>query len=705
MKTRYIILVLSIIFLSMFFISINAQSLVDPAKLFNLGGVTYSPLIKQTTPNQSIFIAQEGTHKRVTGERINSSINKLTGTPDNYNIPNLSGIPDQSENYPPIYYEDKMYGDVGYVPGTDPEVVYAYAKNNNRSPTTGSTVINIWNTTPLTGTYHIPVLLVDFTDAPHTLSSSVFEDQYNDSWYLDGNGTSVKKYYQKESYGTLNITFDVYDWRRLTAHTNEWYATGNNAFQLILDTMNLYGTGSNAIDFTQYDSDNDGRIDGVVILHAGYSAGQMGAGSIGSQTRIFSQSTQYSIQGKYYGNTAIVNELVKPSFCSNYIDSPISYPSDCRGEVLTEVHEFAHVLGLPDLYARSPTGSQVGAGLGDITMMAEQSGYPQHPINLDAWSRYFLGWINPTTITSTMYGNYSINSIDTNADAAFILQDNSRMNLREYFIVSNRYINQSILNQDKYLFGGINLALYNLNGGLDIYHVDETYIEERYPTNTIMYDSDMNMYNDTVSHPGIVFEQNALNDASNNQSVGFNDLYTTEWAAYYNIPDFGIFDNTERLDPSFGIFWDTTSHTYNGLEDTGVKVQTLSAGGINVIAYLQSSDAPFYAGIVNPINNHSYQKNTAINFSENHMGNDGNVSCIWKKTGGTVISTECSFSATPHSFGIDSTGCLPNTTPITLVETDLGTNEQVTDIVDISVYSSTMTMCETQNNQQASSMD
>jgi len=691
MNLRYIILLFSIIFLSFLFISLNADPITQ--NTFYLGGKTFSPLKKDNAYyyNQSVFLTQEGKHKLIVGTKAIIT-DKIIATPntDTEDIPVITGIediPSGQENLPPSsILADKMYGDVGYTPGFDPvEYFKNYKQKNN---TDASTVANIWGTTPLTGNYHIPVLLVEFADFSHTLSSSVFQDQFNSNFYLDGNGTSVKKYYYKESYGALNITYDIYEWRTLTAHTYTWYGTGNNgAYHFVLDTMNLFGTGSNPIDFTQYDSDNDGRIDGVIMLHAGYSGQQMGAGHIGSQTRLFVGTTGYVIQGKYYGNIAIVPEKTAQSICNNYLVS--NYPIDCRGEVQTEVHEFAHVLGLPDLYQINPnTGAQVGVGLGDITMMADQAALPQKPINFDAWSRYFFGWITPTTISdSSMSGNYNIYSIDTNPNAAYILKDSTKMNSREYFLVTNRHVYQSPNNQDRWLFGGLNGISRNKQGGLEILHVDEAYIESQYPTNSVMYDEDMNMYNDTVSHPGIVFEQNVLGDWSNNQMLAHIDLYTNEWNNYFSgISDFGIFDNIARLSPSSGIFWDTTSKTYNGLQDTGVKVQALSAGGYTVTTYLQSEFGPFNANITNPKNNKWYKHTSVIDFTENHNNNIGDVSCVWKKTGDIVISNDCSFSASPQSLGINSTGCSPNSTPITLTITDLETSTQVTDTVNIRVY-------------------
>src|SRR5690606_3856229 len=105
------------------------------------------------------------------------------------------------------------------------------------------------------------------------------EEQFNSPLYLDGNGTSVSQYYKKQSYGELDITFDVYDWREMP-ETHEFYInnTGNMLFHH--HALALFGTGPNGIDLTQYDSDSDGRIDGFVIVHAGYSLQNAGAGHL-----------------------------------------------------------------------------------------------------------------------------------------------------------------------------------------------------------------------------------------------------------------------------------------------------------------------------------------------------------------------------------------------------------------------------------------
>ena len=62
-------------------------------------------------------------------------------------------------------------------------------------------------------------------------------------------------------------------------------------------------------------------------------------------------------------------------------------------------HEFGHILGLPDLYARPENpGSE---GLGTWCAMSNQAanGRPQH---FSAWCKEQLGWLNPVVIDPTV---------------------------------------------------------------------------------------------------------------------------------------------------------------------------------------------------------------------------------------------------------------------------------------------------------------
>jgi len=86
---------------------------------------------------------------------------------------------------------------------------YKQSLIDNAPKNRNSSVNNIDGTSPLTGNIHIPVLLVEFTDKPHTLSLTDINAAFNSPNYLNGQGISVSKYYAKQSYGASKVTFNA----------------------------------------------------------------------------------------------------------------------------------------------------------------------------------------------------------------------------------------------------------------------------------------------------------------------------------------------------------------------------------------------------------------------------------------------------------------------------------------------------------------
>jgi hypothetical protein len=172
------------------------------------------------------------------------------------------------------------------------------------------------------------------------------------------------------------------------------------------------------------------------------------------------------------------------------------------------------------------------------------------------------------------------------------------MNPREFFLVENRYIDSS--NQDEWLLNN-RMVANNAHGGIVVYHIDENYIEYNYSGeyfNHVEWDPDGDVYDDTISHPGIVFEQRFLTPPS---SVGdgryiysqYKDaLYTTDQNTGTSGCNFSVFspkfNSIKHIDPSCGAVDDTTSNSYNGLQDTQVVVAAMDLSGPSISVYLRS---------------------------------------------------------------------------------------------------------------------
>jgi len=254
-----------------------------------------------------------------------------------------------------------------------------------------------------------------------------------------------------QSYGDLNLVFDVYNWTTMPQTFAYYSATANTEFQLITAAVNTFNP---SVNFAQYDNDNDGRIDGMIIIYP--DIGRNNTQGIWPQARILRNYIGNPVDGKYLGNAALVPE--KGARGSNSF------------EISVTTHEFAHVLGLPDLYANSATGQVNEGPVTAMTMMIfNESACLYKPINLDVWSRYFFGWINPTILTIDSAKEISLRSVNDYPDA--VILKNSNMGPREFFIVENRYRSSTdISNLDKCMFSGGSLAV----SGFAIYHVDKT---------------------------------------------------------------------------------------------------------------------------------------------------------------------------------------------------------------------------------------
>ncbi|MFA7133306.1 MAG: chitobiase/beta-hexosaminidase C-terminal domain-containing protein, partial [Bacteroidales bacterium] len=463
-----------------------------------------------------------------------------------------NSLTEETKNYPDVFYppEDVLAKQGMTLESYKQSLVDTAPKNRN------SSVDNIWGTCPLTGNINIPVLLVDFQE-DYIYDLSDISLKFNDPNYLNGAGISVSKYYTKQSYGDLNVNFFLYGWETLPHDKSYYSANDSRLYELMIDTMALFNSDVN---FANYDNDGNGRIDGVVIVFAG-SQGTPPSG-IPLHTRINkSDNNDTQFNNKLLGNVAIVPEMYKYSNTDHfdYIDGI--------------VHEFAHVLGLPDLYANSNNGgiiTQINRGpMPDMSMMT--SDHQSHnvcrkkPSNLDAWSRYFFGWTDPEVLTTESNKQISLISANDFPDAV-ILKNNDNMTNREFFIIENRHRNTSDPNNlDNCMF---NTSSPN-TGGFAIYHVDENKIEYDYPNNTVNWDRDLNYYDDTLHHPGILYEKNKVSSLSN--------FYTAAEDFYYintTYPERKYFD--ENLHIASVDIWDMTTITYSGVENPFIRFEALS---------------------------------------------------------------------------------------------------------------------------------
>jgi M6 family metalloprotease-like protein len=298
---------------------------------------------------------------------------------------------------------------------------------------------------PAEGSPKIVVLLVDFPNYPHTTDSSVFAEK------LFGNGNpsampfdSLRNYYQRSSYGKLNIQGTVLGWYR-ARHWRGFYSLGyqtrhsiNGVKKLIKEAFNHYAAEH---DFSQYDNNGDGKIDYFCIIWTGPDKGWSSIwwGWCNNNGSLFANDP-FTVSGK--GLSVFSWQWEK-----NESQNQPEYTPQ------TIIHETGHALGLPDYYdydeKKGPSG-----GVGGLDIM-DGNDYDHN-----CFSKWMLEWLTPSCeITSGAY-TVSLRPAAITKDGVAIMPGAGTIDpFSEFFMVQNRT-------------AGIENDFRLPNSGFLIWHVD-----------------------------------------------------------------------------------------------------------------------------------------------------------------------------------------------------------------------------------------
>ncbi len=198
---------------------------------------------------------------------------------------------------------------------------------------------------------------------------------------------SARKYFCETSFGQYKPVFDVVG--PVTLASNYKYYGGNNSSgddknpeKMIKEACELVDA---EVDFTLYDNNNDGKVDFVYIIYAGYGEAD-GAGD--------DYVWPHNYRLSYGGVTCLVDgKNVDNYACSNELD----YANRQHDGIGTFCHEFSHVLGLPDLYCTN-NSSHKTMGAWDILDYGPYNNDGNTPPHYSAYERFFMGWLKPTLI-------------------------------------------------------------------------------------------------------------------------------------------------------------------------------------------------------------------------------------------------------------------------------------------------------------------
>ena len=298
------------------------------------------------------------------------------------------------------------------------------------------------------GQWRCLILLIDFEDytwdkqddenfpnedriytQDHYASMLFSEDEYQHPGAENEYTGSMRDYYREISNGMFETIGTVSLWYRapepLTYYCNndgedgtpDDYGFGaypNNVRKLVEDVLEL---ADDDVNFSEFDNDENGVIDGLFIVHAGPGAETTG------RNANYIWSHKWQIEEQERDNVFISTYSMEPE----------------DGTIGVFCHEYGHVLGLPDLYDTDRSSQ----GIGDWGLMSGGSwghrvGDPRgsSPVHMCGWSKMKLGWADIQIVEQVMEGAEIPPVVGSNI--IYRLWTAGDENSREYFLVENR---------------------------------------------------------------------------------------------------------------------------------------------------------------------------------------------------------------------------------------------------------------------------
>ena len=321
----------------------------------------------------------------------------------------------------------------------------------------------------VTGTGKPLVILADFAPdgavRQHLYTQAQFQNMlFSTGTYPTG---SMNDYFREISYGVYGVQGAVIDWET-APQTYAYYCDAQsglgtypkNSQGLCRDLVLQLDP---VIDYSEYDTDGDGYVDGITIIFEGHATG---ASNLFWPHAWALNEFRVQLDGVWIFRYNICNE------------------QDTDGTmqaVGVYCHEWSHVLGAPDLYDYD-SGNYWQHDNDDKPVVGwclmasgnwccgtdgkEQAG----PSHMCGYAKHmYMDWLTPTALDPSSPGQYTVTEAETTSGAQTLYRIPINGSATECFYIENRNSNSTGAIFDK-------RDIWNsaMDSGLLIYHVDET---------------------------------------------------------------------------------------------------------------------------------------------------------------------------------------------------------------------------------------
>ena len=327
-----------------------------------------------------------------------------------------------------------------------------------KAPAAGPQKIVRISDVPTLGKHDVLVFLVEFankkfSDCPDMPDPMAYYERFfHQEGFSDFGGTgSAHDFYYQGSCGKYDPQFRVFG--PVTLEGNYADYAGNHGsdltYRMIEEAARLVKEKYD-VNFKDFDTDGDGKVDNVYCLYAGY--GQADS-SVSDAIWPHSYELQYR-HAEFEMDGVVFNRYTVSQQVNGQTNHPVG--------IGTFVHEFGHVLGFADHYN---TASSLGnppnnVGEWDVMSQGSYNNNQNTPPTFSAFERYSLGWTDPKELGTKLPEMISMKPYIDSGEAYRVTV---KANDREYFLIENRQQK----GWDKYIPGH----------GILVWHIEEDQVK------------------------------------------------------------------------------------------------------------------------------------------------------------------------------------------------------------------------------------
>ena len=279
------------------------------------------------------------------------------------------------------------------------------------------------------------VILVNFSDVSfkEANGNAFFQRMANEENFSEGRFKgSMYDYFLAQSEGQFQLTFDVFGPVTVSqpmAHYggNDQQGNDKHPAQMVCEAVNLIK--DEVPDWQQYDWNDDGWIDQVYIIYAGF-----GEADTGKANTIWPHAYDLYYSGNYYGDGDGPVEVGEGLFVNTYACGCELNGSGQIEGIGTMCHEFSHCLGYPDFYDTTYSGGQ-GMDAWDLMSGGCYNDDGYQPAGYTGYERWVAGWKRPIELDRGTQVVENMKGLQDGGETYIMYNDGHR---QEYFMLENR---------------------------------------------------------------------------------------------------------------------------------------------------------------------------------------------------------------------------------------------------------------------------